>query len=176
MNTVEIPLSRGLVAVIDAVDLRRILQHKWCASVGRSGTYAVTNVIKSDGRRTMIKMHRLITDARPGQLVDHRNHNGLDNRRENLRLCDPSQNGGNARPSKRNKSGYRGVGLHRQTNKWRAYIEVNRKLQHLGLFDDPWDAAQVYNAAAREAWGEFAYQNERIVTELLGGSTLRKAA
>jgi AP2 domain len=174
--TIEVPLSQGLIAVIDAADEALIAPYKWCASVGKWATYAVANYVKPDGRRSMLKMHRVIMGAVPGQLVDHRNHNGLDNQRSNLRLCGTSQNGANARRSRRNSTGYRGVGWHKQAGKWRAYIEVDKKLRHLGLFDDPWEAAQAYNAAAREAWGEFAYQNERIVTELLGGISLKKAA
>jgi hypothetical protein len=176
MNTIEIPLSMGLTALINESDVPVVAPYKWCASKGNTTFYVVANTTKPDGRRTMIKLHRLIMGAVSGQYVDHRNHNGLDNRRANLRLCNMSQNGGNARTSRRNKSGYRGVGWHKQAGKWRAYIEVGRQLRHLGLFDDPWEAALAYNAAARDAWAEFAYQNERIVTELLGGSTLRKAS
>lgn len=174
--TVEIPLTMGLKAVVDQVDLGLVSRHKWCASRGHNTFYALANWTKPDGSRTMVKLHRLIMGAQSGELVDHRDRNGLNNRRSNLRLCSPSQNGGNAGTSRRNKSGYRGVFWDAQLNRWRAYIEIDRHRRHLGLYDDPWEAAQVYNATARDAWGEFAYQNERIVTQLLGGSTLRKAS
>lgn len=170
---IEIPLSQGLVAIIDDADLQLVEGRRWCATVDRKAKsprmYAVTNIVKADGQRSMLRMHRLITGALSGQLVDHRNHDGLDNRRGNLRVATLSQNGGNARSA----SGYKGVGWHKQRGKWRAYIEVNRQARHLGLFDDPWEAAQAYNAAAREAWGEFAHLNDRIVTELLGGAAVR---
>lgn len=158
---IEVPLSQGLIAVIDDADLAIIEPHRWCATVDRSGRterrYALTNIVKPDGKRSMLKMHRLIIGAQPGQLIDHVDHDGLNNQRHNLRFATTSQNGGNARSAE----GYKGVGWHVPCHRWRAYIEVDRRLRHLGLFADPWDAAQAYNAAAREAWGEFAYLNER---------------
>lgn len=175
---IEIPLSQSLVTVIDDADWDAAKMYRWCASVGSWGTYAIANIVKPDGKRTMIKLHRVVMNAQPGPLVDHRNHNGLDNRRENLRLCTTAQNGANNRPA---PGRYKGVGWHSLRCKWRAYIMVDRQPRHLGLFDDPWEAAQAYNTAAHEAWGEFAYLNQydpRIVAELLGGASvtqLRKA-
>jgi hypothetical protein len=117
----------------------------------------------------MIRLHRLLMNPGPGEQVDHRNHNGLDNRRENLRLATAAQNAANARP-KRNRPGYKGVNWHKRNQKWRAYITVDRKYIHLGVFEDPWEAAQAYNTAALEAWGEFACLNEKQ-PELLGGNS-----
>lgn len=164
---VEIPLASGDVALVDVDDWPLVQTFTWCASKGQFTTYVVANIVKANGRRTMIKLHRLIMDAQVGQLVDHRNHDGLDNRRHNLRVATSSQNGANNRPTS-NRSGYKGVGWHALRGKWRAYITVDRRTRHLGLFTDSWEAAQAYNAAAIEAWGEFAYLN----TELLGGSNV----
>jgi len=170
MSAHEIPLTGGEVALIDAADWPLASSYHWCASRGPWTTYVVANIVTPEGKRTMIKLHRLLMNAQPGQLVDHQNNDGLDNRRSNLRLCTTSQNGANNRRS----SGYKGVGWHTVRGKWRAYIMVDRKLRHLGLFGDPWEAAQAYNAAALDAWGEFAHLNTRIVAQLLGGASVTK--
>jgi len=156
----EIPLSRGMIALVDEIDLPLLEPFKWCASENRKPHsiiwYALANTRKPDGRRTMVKMHRLIMAALPGQLVDHRNHDGLDNRRENLRVTNTQQNTANARTAR----GYKGVSATR-SGRWRAAIMVDRRTRHLGVFDDPWEAATAYNVAALEAWGEFAHLNVR---------------
>lgn len=169
---IELKLSSGAVALIDVDDWTAVSAYRWHEARDRWGSYAVANVTVED-RRTQIKLHRLITRAPHGQQVDHRNHNGLDNRRANLRIATPSQNAANNRPTS-SRSGYKGVGWHKARGKWRAYITVDRRTRHLGLFDDPWEAAQAYNAAALDAWGEFAYVNTRIVAELLGGSNVTR--
>jgi hypothetical protein len=160
-QTIEIPLSRGKVALIDAADLELVSRHRWfanCNSLSDRIWYAQATVWKH-GSPTTIQMHRLLTNAPPGVQVDHRNHNGLDNRHANLRFATPSQNGGNARLSRGNSSGYRGVFWETAAGKWRSQIRVDGKRRHLGVFTNKWDAAQAYNAAALEAFGEFAYQN-----------------
>lgn len=139
---VEIPLTGGEIALVDVDDWPLVSCYHWCASRGRWGTYVVANTV-ANGRRTMVKLHRLILGAEPGQQVDHRNHNGLDNRRANLRVATPSQNAANNRPTT-GRSGYKGVGWHKARGKWRAYITVDRQTRHLGLFEDPWEAAQAY--------------------------------
>lgn len=169
---VEIPLTGGEVALVDVDDWPKVSAYHWCASRGRWGTYVVANTV-IDGRRAMVKLHRLIMDAAPGEQIDHQNHDGLDNRRRNLRRATPSQNAANNRATA-NRAGYKGVGWHKQKGKWRAYITVDRRTRHLGLFEDPWEAAQAYNEAAIEAWGEFAHLNTRIAAELLGGTHIER--
>lgn len=161
MSTHRIELPSGHVTVIDAADTTLVERYRWFASVGPWGVYVVRNRLVSDPPGAPRKLHRLLTGATPGLVVDHRNHDGLDNRRSNLRVCTTAQNGANARRSAANRSGFKGVSWHKARGKWRAYIEVNRQVRHLGLFDDAWAAAQAYNAAALEAWGEFAVLNER---------------
>ncbi|HUR07040.1 MAG TPA: HNH endonuclease, partial [Nonomuraea sp.] len=107
-----------------------------------------------------ISLHRLLCNAQPGQQVDHRNGDGLDNRRSNLRLCTRSQNIGNARTPRTNTSGYKGVYFERARGLWCAEIWFNMRKRRLGRFADPKDAARAYNAAALEQWGEFARINE----------------
>lgn len=170
---IEIQLTGGEIALVDVDDWPAVRVYNWCANRDRRWgiTYVTANTLRPDGGRTTIKLHRLITGVGAGQQVDHRNHNGLDNRRANLRIATPSQNAANNRPT-RGRSGYKGVSWDKQLSKWRASITVDRRSRHLGLFMDPWEAAQAYNAAALAAWGPFAYVNPRIVTELLGGSSV----
>lgn len=174
MDTVEIPLPSGHIALIDAADRALVEPYNWFASVGKWGVYVVRNRLKSDPPRMHRKLHRLLLNAAPGQLVDHRNHDGLDNRRGNLRLCTNADNQGNSRRGRNSTSGYKGVTWHKQRGRWYAHISIDGRFRSLGLYDDPWDAAQAYNTAAIEAFGEFAHLNTRIVAELLGGASVTR--
>jgi len=109
-------------------------------------------------------MHRVIMRAPKGVMCDHRNHNGLDNRKSNLRLCTSAQNQYNKKPKKDCASKYKGVVRRKDCKKWRAKIGFKGKRIHLGYFDDEMDAAMAYDDKAIELFGEFAYLNfpERI--------------
>ncbi len=102
-------------------------------------------------------MHRIIMNAPVGKQVDHINHNGLDNRKENLRLATPAQNQANQKLSKANTSGFKGVSFDKKKKKWAAYI--GKQSRNLGRFLDIRDAARAYNDAAKLAYGEFAKLN-----------------
>ena len=104
-------------------------------------------------------MHRLILKAEKGQVCDHINHNGLDNRRKNLRLCTNSQNFGNQRKRPNKSSIYKGVCFYKRDSKWQVGIECNYKKYYLGRFDNEIEAAKVYDKKAAELFGEFAYTN-----------------
>ena len=104
-------------------------------------------------------MHRLILNAMKGMDVDHINHDGLDNRRSNLRLCTRSENLRNQR-ALRSSTGLKGIHLDKR-GRWTAYIKPNAQKSHkfLGYFDNAIDAAVAYDAAARQHYGEFARTN-----------------
>lgn len=152
----SLALPSGHVALCDAADLPTVERFKWHVLKARNTFYVQTkgSVALGQGRTYL---HRLLMGAGPDQLVDHRNHDGLDNRRSNLRLATSGQNNVNA-PG-RNATGYRGVHLHPNhlTKPWRARLN-NR---HLGYFATEWEAAEVYNAAALTEYGEFALLNVR---------------
>jgi hypothetical protein len=152
-----IPLSQGRVAIVDDRDFETLNRYKWYAQKIGNTLYAARH---ATGRHRTIYMHRQIpgiTD--PGIFVDHRNGNGLDNRRQNLRLATKTENARNRPAPKNNTSGFKGVHWHKQGNAYRARIKVNGKNIHLGLFPTPTEAARAYDQAARKYFGEFARTN-----------------
>lgn len=165
MCTVEIPLTQGQVALIDRADLVLVAPYKWFAHKrhkrkpsDRDAFYAHANTTVDGARRTVL-MHRLIAGF-PNEDVDHRNGNGLDNRRENLRAATPNQNGGNAMPRRNETSRFKGVSWFAESSCWMANITHERRQRYLGLHATEEAAALAYNSAARELFGEFARLNE----------------
>lgn len=107
--------------------------------------------------------HRLaflyMTGSLPEKEVDHKNQNKTDNSWENLRECNRSQNGANIGKQRNNKSGYKGVSLHKTTGKWKSQISINGKNTYLGIFSDKLEAVAVYNKKHKEIHNEFAHFN-----------------
>jgi len=93
-------------------------------------------------------------------VVDHINHNTLDNRRFNLRICTKGQNNMNRKPYIGKSSQYKGVIWAKHIKKWTSKIEKDTIVHHLGTFDREEDAARAYNKKAKELFKEFAYLNE----------------
>ena len=149
----EIKLTQGKVALVDDADYEWLSQWKWTY-----GGYAFRMIRDGTRKQRMIYMHRVIMDAQPGEQVDHINRDGLDNRRENLRLCSSSQNNGNQRKT-RGSSRFKGVSWHKEGRKWQTGIKLHGTQRHLGLFTDEVEAAHAYDDAAREKFGEFARVN-----------------
>lgn len=155
---ITVPLTRGHFTVIDAEDADFVLQHRWTALVHGPWVYAHGRV---DGK--LRYLHRILMNAPGGASVDHRNNNGIDNRKSNLRLCANAQNGANSPRRKIGASGLRGVqrdpGRYKETKPWRAKVTHQRKQISLGNFHTPEEAARAYGRAARELFGEFAVLN-----------------
>jgi hypothetical protein len=157
----RIRLTQGKYAIVDPENYPRLAKHKWYAVKGGNSYYAVRGKwCKLTKKRLTISMHNLIIDIPPGFVVDHINHNGLDNREANLRPATHAQNCRNARYPKTNASSkYRGVWYNKQTKKWRASIMYNCKKKQLGYFHNEIDAAKAYDQAAKKYHGEFAKLN-----------------
>lgn len=156
-ETREIPLTRGLAAIVDAADYPYLSQFKWHACLFGRKWYAARKARKIDGTWTSVLMHREILDlADPSILVDHKDNNGLNNARLNLRPATQQQNLCNRPATRKNTSGYKGVFWHKKAGKWMAQIKGQGKLKYLGLFLTREEAAAAYDAAAQELHGEFA--------------------
>jgi HNH endonuclease/AP2 domain len=162
-NMKNIELTQGQIALVDDDEFEVLSQTKWYARWNKitQSFYALRNARRDDGSRYKIYMHRQIAGDISGMDVDHVNHNTLDNRGVNLRLCTRAQNGANYRRVRSNStSGYRGVSWHKLLQKWRAYIYVYGKQFNLGYFDDIADAVAARSVAARKYHGEFAVMDE----------------
>jgi hypothetical protein len=134
-------------AVIDADMVGRVTGKKWRLNNG----YAVTGE-RGDNH---YRLHRLIADAPPDMFVDHINHDALDNRASNLRLCTPKQNSRNRRKL--------GVNFDKKQGKWRARINTDDGRLELGCFEDMEEAIVVYRLAAKEHYREFAYTGDDYI-------------
>lgn len=155
-NFAFITLGRGYEAIVDLEDVSTVAGFNWWANVHARNIYATTAVRSIASGPTSIYMHRLIMNAPDDMQVDHISGNGLDNRRQNLRLCTISQNRFNQRKSIRNTSGFKGVSFHAQSGKWRAMIGYKKKMKHIGLFDTPEDAHAAYCSTAKDLYGNFS--------------------
>jgi hypothetical protein len=95
-----------------------------------------------------------------GFVIDHLDGNGLNNQRNNLRICTVSQNSMNRNKTVKNKSGFKGVIWWERNNTWKAEIRHNKNKIYLGYYKNIIDAAKAYNAAALKYHGEFANLNK----------------
>lgn len=107
------------------------------------------------GVHTSFKMHRIIMNAKPGQIVDHINGNVLDNRRENLRFVTSQQNSINSKTNCRNKSGYKGVFYRKDRKRWVAKIRINKARISLGTFNSVQEAFNAYKERAMKEFPEY---------------------
>lgn len=151
---IEIPLGNGPSVLIDEQDLSLVAGYTWYAVTCDRNQYAVAHTPGQHQRK--IAMHRLIMDF-PSGLVDHRDGNGLNNTRANLRLASPRQNAMNGR-KRAGLSMYRGVRLN-SSGTWRAQIWDGARYVALGSYATEAEAAHAYDAAAIQMRGEFARLN-----------------
>lgn len=154
-----IPLSRGMLAIVDDEDYERLCSFNWFAYEGNSTFYAQRHKlgVNRNESRPFILMHREILNVvDPSILVDHIDGNGLNNQKSNLRECNRSQNKQNGKVYKCSKTGYRGVTYRKDLNKFRSKISFNGKEIHLGYFKTAIEAAQERDKKAIELHGEFA--------------------
>lgn len=159
-NCVYLPLRAGVFAKVDLDCPAWILSQKWsaCAKKKDGKLYAYRTI---PGTKTHQMLHHVILGVQKmaGE-VDHQNGDSLDNRRDNLRWCKHADNAKNLKKwSSPTSSAYKGVSLHKQTGKWRAYITLGAKQKSLGCFDNEIEAARAYDTAAKDLFGEFARLN-----------------
>lgn len=155
----QIPLTQGKFALVDDEDYDFLMQWKWNAKKGCDTFYAVRHSPTQDGVRSTIWMHRALTStSTERKFVDHKDGNGLNNQRYNLRSCTHAENVRNSRRCKSNTSGYKGVTLHKD-GRWAARVMFQYKRRFLGYFQNKEDAALAYDEAAKNLHGEFAKTN-----------------
>ena len=161
-----IPLTQGQYALVDESDYEYLNQWKWFAQKDcRSGAfYAVREAFSQRygirRRQRAIRMHRQIAGDPEGMVVDHLDHNTLNNQRHNLRIATHSENSFNVRKSNAIKSSqYKGVSWWAAKNRWRVMIMAKGKSKYIGRFRSEEDAARAYNEAAIKMHGEFACVN-----------------
>ncbi len=157
----KIPLTKGKFAIVDPKDYKHLSKYKWFAQRGKETFYAVRVGRKSEARNGKnIWMHRVILGLDEGVFCDHINHNGLDNRKVNLRPATRSQNMCN-RPKTKSHcwSKFKGVSFRVDQNRWVSEIQVDGKSMFLGYFGDEIGAAKTYDRAARKFHGQFAVLN-----------------
>ncbi|MGA1567624.1 MAG: AP2 domain-containing protein [Methylophilaceae bacterium] len=179
--------------LIDTEDLLRLdkeipqktARGKWSVVVSKDSRsqdifYAKIHILHPEGgldkqgrkKTTKLLLHRTILNPSKEKIIDHIDHNGLNNRRENLRICTVTQNAANQRKRK-GSSNFKGVYWNKRDQVWRAGIGYKGKDLHLGHFKDELEAAKAYDKAAKDLWGEFAnlnfendYKPQKTITNL----------
>lgn len=157
-EVVYLALTQGKESIIDLSDLQRVLRHRWCAA--RTGALYVQGRVEGK----MLPLHRFIMRPAASVEIDHKNGDGLDNRKSNLRVCPGTENRFNLKRYSNNTSGFKGVSWNRRCGKWISYISSGGRRRHLGLFRSKHKAARVYDAEARILFGEFARLNFQTVS------------
>lgn len=149
----RLELTQGLSAVVSDVDFAWVNQWKWHAvKVGR--TYYAARRIKSHTRY----LHQEIANRMGLCRVDHKNRDGLDNRRSQLRPASAAENAQNRRKRLQCSSRFKGVWL-RKSGRWGAAIMPNYRQIYLGEFESEVEAARAYDRAACQYYGRFAMLN-----------------
>jgi hypothetical protein len=158
-----VPLTKGYEAIIDAEDVPLVEGFNWhaledlCKNDGSvRNVYAARNARISDGVKGAVRMHRVIAGTPEGMDTDHRDGNGLNNRRGNLRSATRRQNRQNSRMSVANKAGLKGVWPVKNKNAWRASITFEGQQRNLGRFKCRTAAAIAYAVESKRLFGEFS--------------------
>lgn len=151
-NLAYVPLTKGYEATIDAADVPLVEGFNWSIARRKNGKIYAQRRIPGG----IVLMHRQITGAADGEKVDHRDNDGLNNRRDNLRPATDAENNQNKPTNSRNKSGFKGVSWFAGTRKWRATIQSNGKWVHLGYFTSAEDAHAAYRIASANLHGDFS--------------------
>ena len=138
-------------ALIDTEDIDKVKNIKWHRSdLQRNTYYCISN------DKEYKRLHRLIlgiTD--PSIFIDHINHDGLDNRKQNLRICNNQENLRNSLTPKNNKSGCKGVYWSKDQNKWTVQVTIDNKTKYIGRYSDYNEAIEARNKAVEKYYGEF---------------------
>jgi hypothetical protein len=154
-------LSKGYVTMVNLEDKPVLASCSWYADIRRKTVYA-----RSDASKSHRMLHRaILKPSRPEDLVDHKEGNGIDNRRCNLREATAAQNAINRKVRKRSRSGY--IGVFETPSSWAAQINKEAGFWHLGNFDTPEEAAIARDIGAIQEYGDFATLNFPVLRRLI---------
>lgn len=156
-------VGAGQFSICDWEDWPLVCGYWWRLTTDKGDVrYAQTWSTHNQKTRKRITMHGILVKPPEGMTIDHINGNGLDNRRQNLRLVTPQQNTWNRRPWARGTSKFKGVSWDKETKHWRADIKAGGKNKYLGRFSSEEEAAHAYKKAAELVYGEFAFGNRNV--------------
>lgn len=159
MNKINISTKKypDTYTLVDDEDYDVLNNFKWYPHKDHAGaTYVNRQERRADGKQYIIIMHRVIMNCPKGIFVDHINHDTLDNRKENLRICSVAQNQYNKKKT-RGTSKYKGVS--RAGKKWKSQVAKDYKIHYIGTFETEEKAAEAYNKKALNLFGVFAHIN-----------------
>ncbi len=153
----EIPLTKGLFARVSDEDYDELVKYKWHIHkiTNRYGFIADREIAHNKS----ISMHRVVMNAQKGQMVDHIDHDTLNNQRENLRFCTNAENHYNMKPQSGRTSKYKGVSWENWSHRWAVSIKYKGHGYNLGRYDEEIDAAYAYDKKAKVFFGQFACLN-----------------
>jgi len=154
----QIKLTQGAVALVDDADYESLRFMRWHLDKGVSKSYARTRIYAGKSSQ-LVRMHRFLMNPPVGVLVDHRDRDGLNNQRSNLRICTPAENNRNAVKQINNKSGYKGVSWDKEKRLWTVGVSIKHKRKIIGRYFCLIKAAKAYDEAAIKYYGEFARLN-----------------
>jgi hypothetical protein len=152
----KIKLTQNKYALVDNEDFEELSKYKWSAGKNWNKYYAFRQSSKNEGKRVIILMHRQILETPVGFHTDHKDGNGLNNQRKNLRIATASQNARNRGKPRTNKSGFKGVSWCNTNKKWYSRIKINQKSISLGYHTSKIEARKAYVTACKMYHKEFA--------------------
>ncbi len=154
-----IPLTQGQFAQVDDSDYDFLMQWKWHAELRDKIWYARRGRLISDSSHGNLYMHRIIMKPVRELVVDHIDHNGLNNQKSNLRICTRQQNQFNGSKQENSTSGFYGVRWDKARTKWCAELKINSKKVYMKRFSCEIEAAKAYDEVAKKYRGDFANLN-----------------
>ena len=151
--TKQIKLTQSKVAIVDDCDYNRLNKYKWCANKRKNYWYAMRHDTHKD-KKYLVGMHRQILGFgyKDGIMIDHINRDGLDNRRENLRVSNHVLNARNSKLQSNNTSGFKGVSWDKKKQMWVVQICVRQKNTKIGWYDNKMEAVKARIRAEQDLW------------------------